>query len=61
VSLVVTSYPIDTLDSATNADQLISDRRAGSDTNALRLLSLCGCLHAVVYTLDYVESRVLRG
>lgn len=54
------AYPIDTLDSAANAYQLVPRRRTGGNTDALCLLSPRGCLHAVVCIIAYVESRVPR-
>lgn len=49
--LIATIYPVGALTSATNTDQLISGRRAGGYANILRLVSSCGCLHAVIYTI----------
>jgi hypothetical protein len=59
--LVVITYPVNALDRTANADQLVFGRRAGSDADAQRLLSLYGCVHAVVYVIDNVESRILWG
>ena len=59
-SLRVVAYPVNAIDSAADANQPISSRRASGDTDALHALGAPGCL-LIVYTVGYVESRVLRG
>jgi hypothetical protein len=61
VSLGIVTYPVNAIDDAADADQLISSRRAGGDADALRVLSSYSCLHAAVYIVGCVESRVPRG
>ena len=60
-SLRVVAYPVNAIDGAADTNQPISGRCAGGDTDALHALGVPGCLLTVVYTVSYVESRVLQG
>ena len=53
------SNPICALDRATNADQLIPDRRAGGDADVLRPLSLYSRLSSITKNIDSSKNSTL--